>query len=70
MKSFDPFKIDFDECRIELAALKDLLGKFEKATMKERDDVLSFFRTHRHLAALAGHYLPKIVNVDRLARVS
>ncbi len=67
MKSFEPFKIDFDKCRSELAALKDLLGKFETAALKERDDVLSFFRAHRHLAALAGHYMPKIVNVDRLA---
>jgi hypothetical protein len=67
MKSFDPFEIDVRRCRSELAALKDLLTKFQKATLKERGDVLSFFRDHRHVAALAGYYMPNIVNVDRLA---
>ena len=67
MKRFDSFKIDFDRCHAELDDFKDLLGRFENAVLKEREDVLSFFRTHRHLAALAGHFMPKIVNVDRLA---
>jgi hypothetical protein len=67
MKTFDPFQIDFHKCRIELGHLRALLDQFENAILREREDVLSFFRTHRHLAALAGHYMPKIVNVDRLA---
>lgn len=67
MKHFEPFQIDFDACRTELAALKDLLARPNPPALKERADVLSFFRSHRHLAALAGHFMPKIVNVDRLA---
>jgi Domain of unknown function (DUF4263) len=67
MKRFEPFEIEVNQCRSELAALKDLLAKFERATLKERDDVLSFFRDHRHVAALAGYSMPNIVRVDRLA---
>jgi hypothetical protein len=67
MKHFDVFRIDFERCRSELAALKELLEKFESKTLKEREDVLEFFSKNRHIAALAGHFMPGIVNVDRLA---
>ncbi len=67
MKHFDAFRIDFDKCRSELGALKDLLKKFEATTLQERKHVLDFFRKNRHIAALAGHFMPSIVNVDRLA---
>jgi Shedu protein SduA, C-terminal len=67
MKHFDAFEIDFDKCKSELAALKDLLKKFEATTLKEREHVLDFFRKNRHIAALAGQFMPGIVNVDRLA---
>jgi hypothetical protein len=67
MKHFDVFQIDFDQCRLELSALKGLLAQFEAATLREREDVLRFFRDHRHVAALAGHLMPTIFHVDRLA---
>jgi hypothetical protein len=43
MKQFDQFSIDFNKCRIELAAFKKLLDEFEMETLKEREHVLSFF---------------------------
>ena len=67
MKTFDSFSIDFNKCRIELVALLNLLEKFESRALKERSDVLDFFQKNRHIAALAGHFMPSIVNVDRIA---
>ena len=67
MKNFDKFEIDFAQCDVELAALRDLLERFQARSLKERADVLSFFRSNRNLAAFAGHFMPGIVNVDRLA---
>src|SRR5450755_4469319 len=67
MKQFDSISIDFKRCRIELAALKDLLDRFENETLKERNHILSFFVENRHLAALVGLVAPNIANVDRLA---
>src|SRR5713226_4122613 len=67
MKHFEPFEIDFDRCRVELAALKELLDQFEAGTLKERKHVLSFFSKNRHVAALIGHLAPDIASVDRLA---
>jgi hypothetical protein len=67
MKQFDQFSIDFEKCRIELAALKKLLDEFEMETLKEREHVLSFFVENRHVAALVGHVAPNILHVDRLA---
>ncbi len=67
MKHFEPFEIDFDRCRLELASLKELLDQFESGTLKEREHVLSFFSQNRHLAALIGHLAPDIAHVDRLA---
>jgi hypothetical protein len=67
MKQFDSFSIDFKRCRIELAALKDLLDRFENESLKEREHVLSFFAENPHVAALVGLVTPEIANVDRLA---
>lgn len=67
MKKFNNFEIDFDQCQNELKALRELLARFDERTMTEREEVLSFFRVNRHIAALAGHFMPSIVNVDRLA---
>jgi Domain of unknown function (DUF4263) len=67
MKNFDPFQIDFGRCKNELAALRDLLDAFDSKILREREHVLDFFRANRHIAALAGHFMPRVVNVDRLA---
>jgi WD domain, G-beta repeat len=64
MKHFDAFTIDFDSCRSELAALRDVLERFEAATLKEREHVLDFFSKNRNIAALAGHFMPGIVSVE------
>jgi hypothetical protein len=67
MKQFEPFEIDFDRCRVELTALKELLEKYEVETLKEREHILAFFAENRHVAALVGSIAPNIARVDRLA---
>jgi Domain of unknown function (DUF4263) len=67
MKHFEPFDIDFDRCRVELAAFKELLDEFEAGILEERRHILSFFSRNRHVSALIGHLAPDIANVDRLA---
>jgi hypothetical protein len=62
MNHFDPFEFDFAECQLEITALKDLLQKFQTTALKERRDVLTFFRENRNIAALAGHCMPNILS--------
>src|SRR5437773_550343 len=65
MKTLEPFNIELPECSRELAEFQALLEG--KTALSERDDILPFFRTHKHLAALVGSYNPKINRFDRLA---
>jgi len=64
MKSLDKFSLDLAGCKNELAEFKMLLDT--KASLSERDDILPFFKSHKHLAALIGAYNPKINGFDRL----
>jgi hypothetical protein len=67
MKRFEEFVIDRGRCQAELADFKELLDGAAARTLKERDDILSFFGERRHLAALIGYTAPKITQVDRIA---
>lgn len=65
MKEFEPFEFDPDICRKELKELKVLLD--ENRDLKEREDILPFFKARRHLSAFAGSYVPDIVSFDMIA---
>jgi len=67
MKQFEEFAIDRSRCQAELAEFKELLDGAETKSLKEKDDILSFFRARRHVAALIGFVAPKITQVDRIA---
>jgi Domain of unknown function (DUF4263) len=67
MKQFDPFQIDLTRCQNQLNLFKHLLDRFAPAQLRERKDVLSFFRASKDLSALAGYLSPEVVHVDRLA---
>jgi len=65
MKTLEGFSLDLARCKKELAEFKKILDG--KATLTERDDILPFFKSHKHLAALVGSYNPKINAFDRIA---
>lgn len=65
MKLFDVFHFDPRTCRVELGAFGDLLNTVD--ALSERNEILPFFRAHRHLAALAGAFNRSIGRIDRLA---
>src|SRR5262249_3402250 len=49
------------------AQFKQLLDAHSHSALREREHILPFFRSHRHLAALIGTRNPDIVNPDRIA---
>jgi hypothetical protein len=53
MKQFDVLDFNPDQCRTELAELRDLLAA--STDLKETQDILPFFRARRHLSA----FLPR-----------
>ncbi len=55
---FDPV-----QARKEWHEYKTLLAS--KAELKERDDILPFFKQRHHLSLLIGSYLPSTVKLDR-----
>jgi hypothetical protein len=65
MKSLDKFSLNLAKCRRELADFQQLLDR--QGGLSERDEILPFFKTHRHLAALIGAYNPQIHRFDRIA---
>jgi len=65
MKTLEKIDLSVSKCKTELADFKKLLDG--KAALSERDDILPFFRAHKHLAALVGAYNPKINRFDRIA---
>lgn len=67
MKQFETAQIDITKCKEELAELKELLDKFESGILKERRDVLPFFREHRNVAILIGYLYTDCQNIDRIA---
>ena len=67
MKQFDPFQIDLSRCQDQLDLFKKLLDRFARTELRERKDVLSFFRDNKDLSALAGYLSPEVEHVDLLA---
>jgi Domain of unknown function (DUF4263) len=59
-----PWQFDRVACLADLDAFAALLQA--KHELSERDDILPFFRTHPHLAALLGSYNVGATNCDRL----
>src|SRR4051794_21665717 len=52
MKSFDPFAFDLAQCAAEVKEFDALLAR--NAPLKERTDILPFFRKRRQLSAFCG----------------
>ncbi len=65
MKEFIHHVLSIEECIKELSEFESLLSS--KLVIKERDEILPFFKTHSHLAAFLGTYIPDIANPDRVA---
>ena len=51
----------------ELVQFKRLLNRHSGTPLRERDHILPFFRSHRHLAALIGTRNSDIARLDRIA---
>jgi hypothetical protein len=65
MKTFDLLQYDARQGRQETLELQDLLAR--RPVLKERKDILPFFRKRLHLAVLCGMYNSNILRVDRIA---
>jgi hypothetical protein len=65
MKTLEGINLDITQCKTDLVELKKLLDG--KSALSERNDILPFFRAHKHLAALNGSYNAKINRFDRIA---
>jgi hypothetical protein len=65
MKAFEPFAFDENRCRREVAELRDLLAS--NNDLKERDDILPFFRQRPHLAAACAFPNPSFLRCDLIA---
>ena len=65
MKSFDIFTFDFRESQKEVAEFRQLLQT--KSSLKERDDILPFFRDRPQLCAMCSVLGPARDSVDRIA---
>ncbi|MDC7704056.1 Shedu immune nuclease family protein [Vogesella indigofera] len=65
MKDFIHHALSIQECVKELAEFEALLAS--KAELKERDEILPFFKKNLNLAAFLGTYIPDIANPDRVA---
>jgi hypothetical protein len=65
MKTLDRIDLSVAMCRKELAEFGKLLD--DKGALSERDDILPFFKAHKHLATLVGSYNPNINRFDRVA---
>jgi hypothetical protein len=65
MKTLERFSITLSQCKKDLEQFKKLLDS--KSSLSERDHILPFFKSHKHVAAMIGSYNPKIHGFDRLA---
>lgn len=64
MRELQNLKFDSRACCAELGDLQRLLCS--KEALKEREDVLPFFRGRANLSALLGSYHPDVIQFDRL----
>jgi len=65
MKEFETIDFDIEKCRIELSEFGTLLTS--RPILKERDDILPFFKARKQLSSLIGVYHPGVMVVDRIA---
>jgi hypothetical protein len=65
MTPFQNLAIDLSTCRAEVEELRGLLAG--NKTLKEREQILPFFKQRRHLSAFIASYSPNIIRFDRLA---
>jgi hypothetical protein len=65
MKTLEKIRLSVEQCREDLVEFRDLLDR--KTALSEREDILPFFRTHKHLSALIGSFNPRIIRFDLLA---
>jgi len=64
MNKLQPLDFSFEQCKTEILDLQRLLAR--KKTLKERDQILPFFKKRLHLSAYVGSYVPEIVTYDRV----
>lgn len=65
MKTFEAVGFDYALCQAEVKEFETLLAS--KSVLKERKDVLPFFRKRRQLSAFCGVLTGSIATADRLA---
>ena len=65
MKTLDVCYVNLDRCRREVKELRRWLAA--NPTLDEKEQILPFFRTHRHLAAFVGSYGRSLNRYDRIA---
>ena len=65
MKTFQTVPWNHTQCRQELDDFRRLLA--QRAVLKEREDLLPFFRSHLHLSAFVGSYHTNVVRYDLVA---
>jgi len=64
MKGLNPFDFDIRLCSKEISAFEGLLTKPE---LKEREEILPFFRENPNLSAFIASYVPDIVRFNQLS---
>ncbi len=64
MKLLEPLRWDRDQCRRELEEFRLFLTG--AGTRNEGEDILPFFKEHKHLSALIGSYSGTITQYDLL----
>jgi hypothetical protein len=67
MTPFETLSISKRTILPELREFRQLLDAHSNSPLRERDHILPFFRSHRHLAALIGTWNPGIARPDRIA---
>ena len=67
MKHFQEFAFSKHQARAELKEFRKLLDDPSKSELGEKEDLLPFFASHRHLIALMGAYAPFAERMDRIA---
>lgn len=65
MKSFNAITLDLDRAYVEVLQLRDRLAA--KRSLRERQDILPFFRQRPHLSTLCGKYDFPFGHADRVA---
>jgi hypothetical protein len=67
MTPFESFSFSRARAERELSQFKRLLDTHSHTSLRERDHILPFFRTHRHAAALIGTFNLNAPGLDRIA---